>query len=317
MLLASQWARSGLTPPVFVATVDHQLRAEARQEAETVAQWAQTLGLAHRLLSWEGAKPQSRLMEKARDARYALLCSFAHEVGADCLVTAHHADDQVETILFRLLRGSGLKGLGGMQAVTWRGSLRHVRPLLAWPKAALVGICEAAGHPYFEDPTNHNPAFARTRMRDLARVLADHGLTSEHVLKLGQRAAGADAALQARAQSLAATLLEEKFGEDGGFKIDISTLRAEPPEIFERVLEMKIQAVASKNGYWRLNRLEALAARIQDALLAQESCSASLGGTVLHLTARGTLSIRPERNRRRGRATVASLKLGKDKLTAL
>ncbi len=299
MLMAAQWAKSGGTPPVSVATVDHGLRADSRQEAETVALWAEALGLPHRLLVWDGDKPKTRIQERARDKRYALLCAYAAETGADYLVTAHHADDQAETILFRLLRGSGLKGLAGMAFAMERCGLTHVRPLLDWTKDDLIALCHDRQQPFFDDPSNRNPAYARSRLRRLSGVLAENGLDRAALLRLATRAARADAALQARALALAAGL--QNRAVEPGFEADISSLRTEPEEIFTRILDIEIRAVAGHEVSLRVDRLESAAAALQDALVKRASFTATLGGTSLHLDSKSYLRIRPERPRRRGR----------------
>ncbi|MEJ1938863.1 tRNA lysidine(34) synthetase TilS, partial [Nostoc sp. NIES-2111] len=124
-------------PPLFAATVDHWLRPEARDEAAMVAREASRLSVPHSVLDWAGPKPRTGLQEAARQARYALLAEEARRVGATDVVTAHHADDQAETILMRLVRGSGLDGLAGMAAERPLDGVRLVRPLLGIPKSRL------------------------------------------------------------------------------------------------------------------------------------------------------------------------------------
>ena len=102
-----------------------------------VARWAAALALPHAILVWEGVKPRSRVQERAREARYALLFEHAARIGADHLMTAHHADDQAETILFRLLRGSGISGLSGMASSSKRNGMILARPLLNFPRQSL------------------------------------------------------------------------------------------------------------------------------------------------------------------------------------
>jgi tRNA(Ile)-lysidine synthase len=299
MLMAADWAANGAVPPLFVATVDHGLRPDSRYEAEQVAIWALSLGLPHRILAWEGDKPKTRIQERARDARYALLCAYAKEVGADHLLTAHHADDQAETILFRLLRGSGLRGLGGMSVATRRGELIHQRPLLDWGKDALVRLCQSREQGFFDDPSNRNPNYARARLRSLNRVLSENGLDRTALLRLGARAARADAALHERAAFLAAGL-----GNHAGaraFGADISVLRGESEEILGRILEIAIGMVRSDETPLRLDRLEAAAARLRTALVQHETFGATLGGVALNLNSKTYLSIRPESERHRGR----------------
>ena len=158
MRLAARWLVEGQAAgaSLYVATVDHGLRPGSREEAEAVAGWAEAVGLPHSILTWQGAKPRSRIQERARTVRYALLGAHARELGADYLLTAHHADDQAETILFRLLRGSGLAGLAGMSSEIMLGNIRLYRPLLTYSKKMLINYCEAFDQPYFRDPSNEN-----------------------------------------------------------------------------------------------------------------------------------------------------------------
>ncbi len=130
MIMAAHWAKRPGRPKIEVATIDHGLRAGARAEAEAVAAQAKRRGFKHHLIEWRGEKPSSRIQERAREARHLLLAERALKIGADHVVTAHHADDQNETILFRLLRGSGVAGLKGMEAATPRGGVILARPLL-------------------------------------------------------------------------------------------------------------------------------------------------------------------------------------------
>jgi tRNA(Ile)-lysidine synthase len=199
-------AADHLRAPVFAATVDHGLRAAAAEEAAEVARWCAALAIPHHTLVWDGPKPQTRVQELARQARYALLADCARRLGCDVLMTGHHADDQAETVLFRLTRGSGVGGLAGMARVVARGGLAHARPLLDWRKAELARVCAAAGQAFFSDPSNRDPRFARTRMRALAGELARHGLDTPALTRLARRMRQADAALEAAAAGALADL---------------------------------------------------------------------------------------------------------------
>jgi tRNA(Ile)-lysidine synthase len=219
-------------------------------------------------------------------------------VGADCLITAHHADDQAETILFRLLRGSGLRGLGGMAVATQRQNLVHQRPLLDWVKADLIALCQHRGQAFFEDPSNRNPAYARTKLRALSHVLSENGLDRNSLLRLGGRLARADAALHSRAAALAAGLSNAVAAP--GYRTDVSSLRGESEEILGRILEIQIRRVSGKNEPLRLDRLESAAARLHAALNQRGTFAGTLGGVTLHLDQKTYLSLWPERPRQRG-----------------
>lgn len=114
LLLATRWAKRLKKPPRLLAvTIDHGLRAEAKAEAASVKRLARQLEVPHRTLRWRGSKPATGLQEAARTARYGLLAQTAARAGLAHVLTAHTLDDQAETVLFRLARGSGLAGLAG------------------------------------------------------------------------------------------------------------------------------------------------------------------------------------------------------------
>ncbi|HYA80449.1 MAG TPA: tRNA lysidine(34) synthetase TilS [Methylocystis sp.] len=278
MLLASRWSQR--PERTVVATVDHGLRPEAQDEALRVAEWARTLGFAHRLLRWEG-RPATRLQERARDARYALLAACARDIDARCaVVTAHHADDQAETILFRLTRGSGVAGLSGMAKASSLDGLKLLRPLLDIPKASLESVCAEAGHPYFRDPSNENPKFARAKLRALAATLVAQGLDREALLRLGRRAARSDAALkfftaQAQERSLVVS-------EPSRARFDAEALRALPQEILLRLLEGQIFRLGSKAP--RLDRLERATEAVAAALEGRARLKLTLAEVLIEVT---------------------------------
>ena len=297
MLLAAEWVRGcAMPPPLYVATVDHGLRNESRGEAEKVASWAAALGLPHAILNWEGTKPESRLQERAREARYSLLAQYAGRVGACHVMTAHHADDQAETILFRLLRGSGISGLAGMQSSSERNSIILARPLLNFTKAELLAVCESKAHPFICDPTNHDLTFARTRLRHLNGFFAEKGLDRKALIRLGRRAARADAALTQR--TLAVTAALEARRELGVFRADISSLAGEPEEIILRFLADELKLINGGKPI-RLDRLKSVAHGVHQALRSGGPLRASLGGAVLRLHSGGSFVIRREGLRRR------------------
>ncbi|HEY2758849.1 MAG TPA: tRNA lysidine(34) synthetase TilS [Pseudolabrys sp.] len=119
MWLAARWRDTLEAKPEMIAvTVDHGLRKEAKAEAAAVGKLARKLKIAHRTLRWTGKKPKTGLQQAARAARYRLLGEAARKVGASHILTAHTLDDQAETVLIRMCRGSGLAGLGAMGRIS-------------------------------------------------------------------------------------------------------------------------------------------------------------------------------------------------------
>jgi tRNA(Ile)-lysidine synthase len=288
MLLAASSAGRE-TVPVEVATVDHGLRDGSRAEAESVGDWARSLGFVHHLLTWEGEKPTTRIQERAREARYRLLRECAIGIGADHVVTAHHADDQAETVLLRLTRGSGPAGLAGMSPLTSLGEVALARPLLDVPKDELVALCEAAGHPFFRDPSNDDPGFARTRLRNLRPLLETEGLDRTALLRLARRAARAEAALRQIAEAARLTLRAER--KPGRVWIAGGAVAALPAEIFLRILEAEIVDLVPDAGDIRLDRLENAATQLSQALHERRGFATTLDGAKIAATPDGNLEI--------------------------
>ncbi|WP_066659154.1 MULTISPECIES: tRNA lysidine(34) synthetase TilS [unclassified Sphingomonas] len=151
---------------VVAATVDHGLRPEAADEAAMVARVCAQLGVHHATLHLNAPISGSSVQGQAREARYAALFEWMRRTDAFLLLTAHHADDQAETLLMRLNRASGVAGLSGIRSVR-RDDRPVFRPLLGWRRAELRAIVAASGSPWVDDPTNANPHHDRTRFRDL------------------------------------------------------------------------------------------------------------------------------------------------------
>lgn len=165
LLLLAHAARPGM---IAAATVDHGLRKEAAAEARMVSDACHRLGVPHWTLPVIVPESPSGVQAAARAARYAALARWGQEVGAIALATAHHVDDQAETVLMRLARGAGLAGLAGVRPMrALEGGLSLIRPLLGWRRAELGSIVTAAGLKPVDDPSNHDPRFDRTRARAL------------------------------------------------------------------------------------------------------------------------------------------------------
>ena len=170
LLLLAAAARPGR---VEAATVDHALRPGSRGEAEMVAGVCTELGVPHAILTaqWDD-KSATAIQERARTKRYRLLAQWATERKLDAVATAHHLDDQAETVLMRLARGAGVRGLGAMRpvAIVPGSEIPLLRPLLGWRRSELEQICSAAGVQPARDPSNEDEQFERIRIR---RALAE------------------------------------------------------------------------------------------------------------------------------------------------
>ena len=150
-----------------VLSVDHGLRAEASTECATVAERAASLGLPHSTLILDAPPGPANVQAQARSARYAAMADWCCSRGIGLLATAHHADDQAETLLLRLARGSGIAGLAGIRPVQRLHGIAVVRPLLAWRRTDLAAALAPSGWVPADDPSNRDPRFDRARMRAL------------------------------------------------------------------------------------------------------------------------------------------------------
>lgn len=258
-LLADRWARAqGGT--VVALTVDHRLRPDSTAEAATVCGWLSARGIRHEILTWQGPYPLHDLQAAARTARYRLLGDWCRRQGRLHLLTAHHQDDQAETLILRLGRGSGLNGLAAMAPVVEDGHHRLLRPLLPVPSGRLKATLVALGQEWVEDPSNRNPVFARVRVRAMKRLLGDSGLTPERLAETSRHLARARAALE---QSVERVLLAGVALHPAGFAlVDPRPFAAAPDEIGLRALAAMIATVGGGEFPPRFDRLERMAAAL-------------------------------------------------------
>lgn len=270
MHLAMDWRASRLasspaeTVPIFsIVTVDHGLRPESASEAEGVQRVARRLGLAHTTLVWEGPKPATGIQAAARAARYRLIFEHLESQGIDVMATAHTSDDQAETLLMRLARGSGVDGLSGIQRVKKIGRQTVLRPMLSFAKADLIATLQAKGETWIEDPSNEKLEFERVRLRHMRDSLEAAGLSNRTL------------ALSARRLGRARRALDEMTAycvEQAGDRIRIDDLGyAEfswpwilslPEEIRLRILTRLIASIGGGEDPVTLSGLEAMTACI-------------------------------------------------------
>lgn len=156
-----------------VLHVNHGLRKNADIETEYVKDLAKKLGLECHIFYWTGDKPQTGLESAARDARYKFMTDFCHENNIDTIMVAHQADDQIETFLMNLGRGSGVYGLAAMRRESMRDGIKIVRPLLETPRAELQKYCDDNGIKYFMDEMNADPHYTRVKIRQNRHLLND------------------------------------------------------------------------------------------------------------------------------------------------
>jgi tRNA(Ile)-lysidine synthase len=163
---------------VIALTVNHNLRAEAADEALQVKKWANARGIEHRVLRWEHDHPTARLQEKARQARYDLITKWCKDHQISTVLLGHHQQDQEETFWLRLASGSGLDGLAGMKKCVAKEGILFMRPFLNIPKERIQETLWAQNQDWIEDPSNQSPRFFRGRLR---QFLQEEGLSSSRL----------------------------------------------------------------------------------------------------------------------------------------
>jgi tRNA(Ile)-lysidine synthase len=296
MWLAARWRDSLAQPPRLIAvTIDHGLRKESAREALAVKRIADKLKIEHQILRWTGRKPKTAIQEAARNARYRLLAAAAREAGACHVLTGHTLDDQAETVLFRIIRGSGIGGLAGMSwfdvvPVPEGQNIGLVRPLLQVPKARLVATLKAAKVRYANDPSNADPRFTRVRIRKIMGTLAQEGLTAERLAKLAKRAAQAEEALVRFLDDVQLALWPGTWPPEDSGTIEAGKFLALPREIGLRLLDRMVRVIGQGGG-GELAQLETLHAELAEAGRAQsDHLRRTLAGAMVTLS-KGKLTV--------------------------
>ncbi len=273
MHLAARWRlrhtekRLDAVPIVSVATVDHRLRLDSSEEAEWVGQSAGRLGLPHAILVWQGDKPVSAVQATAREVRYGLLRAHAAELGGALIVTAHHVEDQAETVLMRLARGSGVDGLGGMAPQ----SDGIARPLLDVAKSRLQATLRSYGEAWRDDPSNQNLAFERVRVRAAMPPLTEAGLAAGMIATSARRLRRASQALNAVADHEWNRLVALNLGLLG--ELPLADWRCAPEDIRVRLVARLLSAFGGAPVALVLSRAETLVERLEQADFARQTIS--------------------------------------------
>ena len=231
-------------------TLDHGLRPEAAGEAAAVAALCAHLGIEHSILRWEGAPVRGNLQAAARRARYRMIAEWSH--GLDAVLLGHTLDDQAETVLMRLARGSGVDGLSGMAEVMERDGQRWLRPLLGQRREALREVLRARGIDWCEDRSNRDARFQRVRARQALSALAGLGITSEGLAATAARQARARLALEAQTEAA----LMAHLREDRGTLLLAPAVLDLLPEIRDRLFARLVMALSGAEHRPRLEGLQ-------------------------------------------------------------
>jgi len=254
---------------LIALTVDHGLRPGSASECRQVSRWMREIGVEHHALVWAEQKPKSGVQERAREARYALMENWCRENGVLHLAVAHTLEDQAETFLMRLNRGSGPDGLAGMSAVVEKAHCRILRPLLSVSRQSLREYLTSAGREWLEDPSNLDPRYERVRWR---RAMVQSGLAPSALAAAAERYAGTRAVMEHEtAKAIARTLRLHPLGFVSG---DLGRLRDLPGDLCSRVVARALLTVGGKRFPARRGKLEHLV----DRLRTENRLVATLGG---------------------------------------
>ncbi len=212
-----------------------------------VGAWAHAHAIPHETLHWRNRKRTAgNIQALAREARYDLIATRMRAAGLHVLLTGHTLNDQGETFLLRLARGSGLHGLSGMAGVAPFPSARHrdlkiARPLLGFAHDRLVATLEKRRQPWLDDPSNANDRFARVKMRHAAKVLEEAGLTNERIAAAAAHLARAREAIDEAVAALIAAAVDA--APWGYALVDTKRLAAAPREVALRTLARLIEVI--------------------------------------------------------------------------
>ncbi len=281
-------------PRLMVLTVDHGLRPGSAEDAAWVASRAEAAGLPCRILHWEGEKPKQGIQAAARAARYRLMHEALIEEARPydklqrLLLTAHHQEDQAETFLMRLARGSGIDGLSAMQSRAllqtpptpegaYAARLELRRPLLDLPKSRLVATLREAGLTWREDPSNDRHDFERVRVRKAFASLSDLGIDGAAIARSAARLSRARSSVMHQTMKAMQAHVDWNNGRFGA--IPVGTFNDVPEEIAVRILKQLIGAYGGEAPEPRLSEIEGLVDRIRATTgRAWPTRAATLGG---------------------------------------
>lgn len=262
-------------PELSVLSVDHGLRREAAEEVEFVARISRQYGLAHKAFRWSGANSDGNIQANARNARYDLMCERCAQQQISHLLVAHTLDDQAETVLLRLARGSGVDGLAAMATSrTWNTTVIY-RPLLSVERARLLRLVEDVKCPYVSDPSNHDLKYDRVRFRQALALLEPLGVGAHGLVETAGRLAQAREALDTMSVQAIGQAVEVFAA--GYCILDPQQLEQYPYEIKRRVLGRLLRAVAGRAYVPAHSSL----AQLLDWIQVRDRSTRTLGGCLL------------------------------------
>ncbi|KAB7613461.1 tRNA lysidine(34) synthetase TilS [Amylibacter sp. SFDW26] len=274
LLLLTKWAKTN-GRKIYAATINHNLRDAAANEANFVADLCVTLGVPHTILEWQEWSGHGNLQNAARNARKKLLTKWAIEHEVSVIALGHTQDDQAETFLMRLTRGSGVDGLSGIRSASGSNPV-WVRPLLEVTRQALRDYLTDLGQGWIDDPSNDDDIFDRVKIRKALPALAELGLTVERLAQTAEGLQPSRLALEKMTQNAAHHCC--KPNQYGVVEVDLDILQQEPLDIQYRLLSYSMSWVSGAVYRPRFKALKSIYGNLLDG------CSQTLAGCFLKIS---------------------------------
>jgi tRNA(Ile)-lysidine synthase len=272
MALALILQELGYTKMIAV-TVNHRLRPEAEEEARQVGRWLRDRGIKQQILTYKGVVPEANIEAKARALRYELLKNFARREKIKYVLIAHTLEDQAETFLLRLGRGSGLYGLASMDEKIRLGTVEVVRPMLGIGREDLREYLRSEGQQWVHDPSNDDTRYTRVKMRKLLPILTEHGISVERIALATSHLQRVKRFVEKQIASVGVTY------SDTGAEIMLDALLEADEEVALRVLAEALARAAGKPFPPRFNSLTSL----YQAIVSGEMKRRTLAGCIISL----------------------------------
>jgi tRNA(Ile)-lysidine synthase len=238
---------------ILAVTINHNLRVDSESEAEKVGAWLKQMEISHEILKWQNPIKVGNLMQNAREARYQLLIDYCKKHNVNKLFVGHNLDDNIETFLMRLERGSGIDGLAGMEEVKVIEDIFICRPLLALTRREIREYLDLRKQVWIDDPTNENTDYLRVKVRSIFKDDAS----------FYQRLSLAISNIH-RSKSFISQYVEDRYKNltnnnfPGIIICDLSQFLCEHEEIRMRILNRVIMELTGSQNKQRLTSIIAL-----------------------------------------------------------
>lgn len=276
--LMADWGKRNLA----VVTVDHGLRDESAEEARAVGVLATSMGCSHDTLTWSGWKKRGNLQDAARTARRRLMAEWAARNGVAAIALGHTADDQAETFLMRLARGSGVDGLSSMEPLRFEDGVNWVRPLLGVRREALRTYLGEIGAQYVDDPSNEDESFDRVKVRQALGTLGALGIDVPKISKTTERLRSAKQVVYTATRDLSLACCDVTAA--GEMKVDLERLLSGQRAIQLRIMSEAVRFISGSYYAPRAYMVEGVLDKF-----AEDFQAATLHGCIVRRDAEGVI----------------------------